>query len=243
ISDINKSGVDIHNQVSILAQSISDVKNDTFELNLLVESNNEITRLVKHIDQDVENGSSILLQEVKLGFEECKSLPNAISADVNNIIEQISTKIEQIDNNIIKAGCFESAGFFRMSNKCFKLFNDEKRSWEDANNQCKAHAMRLAEPADAVVVELRKYLLDKFGNGGIWIGAKADGSKYAWQDTRMTLRNDNHLWDPDMNPGSYTSTNYCLVMLVNNGKNYFPGQPYFPVECSGKYYTLCEAKC
>ncbi|CAL4077337.1 unnamed protein product [Meganyctiphanes norvegica] len=257
ISDINKSGMNIHNQVSILAQSVSDVKNDTVELNVLVESINNIARLINHIYQDIENGSSTILQEVKLGVEECNSLSNAITTDGNNTIKQISNKIEQMDKRSNQAdnslvNFLSVAGkthdgqchpmFFSMSTKCYKLFNDRTRSWEDAKNHCKAHAMRLAEPADAETVELRKYLLNNFGNGNVWLGAKADGSKYVWQDSRMTLRNGNHLWDPDQSRGSYTSTKYCLMMFVYTGSQFYPGQPYYSSECSNSRYTLCEAK-
>ncbi|CAL4161044.1 unnamed protein product, partial [Meganyctiphanes norvegica] len=46
-----------------------------------------------------ENGSSTILQEVKIGNEECKSLSNAITTDANMVKDELSNQLQEMDKN------------------------------------------------------------------------------------------------------------------------------------------------
>ncbi|CAL4154869.1 unnamed protein product, partial [Meganyctiphanes norvegica] len=123
-----------------------------------------------------------------------------------------------------------------------KLFKDKRLNWSDAKSHCESHGLILAEPSDAVALVMRNYLVENQGlNNDVWLGGKADGSKFVWQDGGKTLRNDSPLWHPNRSPGSqteYTATKYCLMFMDDD----YPGTSYIPSHCSSTEYPLCEAK-
>ncbi|CAL4136880.1 unnamed protein product, partial [Meganyctiphanes norvegica] len=144
--------------------------------------------------------------------------------------------------NVCPAEFFMSRG----SDQCFKLFKERYRTWTEANIKCKSEGLQLAIISDAVAVELRKNLLDIYGDevNAVWLDARGDGSNLVWQRNGTPLRNDSPLWWP-MSPGSRVTSNYCLALLV--WKLYWtshPGRPYTSHNCLGSslgsHHTLCE---
>ncbi|CAL4114174.1 unnamed protein product, partial [Meganyctiphanes norvegica] len=57
-------------------------------------------------------------------------------------------------------------GFFSIQgsqHQCFKLWNDERRSWKQAQSKCVDENSVLAAPADDVVVALRQHIVVEYG--------------------------------------------------------------------------------
>ncbi|CAL4124711.1 unnamed protein product, partial [Meganyctiphanes norvegica] len=64
-------------------------------------------------------------------------------------------------------------GFFMLdgSTQCFKLYDEQIRTWEEAQTKCQEEQLLTAKPTDQVVATLRKYIFDKNGDGGVWLNA------------------------------------------------------------------------
>ncbi|CAL4120899.1 unnamed protein product [Meganyctiphanes norvegica] len=224
---------------------------------LMLEENMDKTEKYISLTLDtIENSISTILEAVETlqdrDLHDYPLLDLAANISTNQIEfeRKVSTTIDKIENGIstIKDGfrslrslrCLDSEGLFSLSTQCFKLFQDKSRSWTDANSHCETHGLILAEPSDSAAVGMRNYLKENYGISGydVWLGGKADGSKFVWQDSGRTLRSDNTLWHANKSPGSYIATKYCLMLLIGD----YPGTPYYPNECSSPQFTLCEAK-
>ncbi|CAL4125739.1 unnamed protein product, partial [Meganyctiphanes norvegica] len=133
-------------------------------------------------------------------------------------------------------------GFFMMSSQCFKIFNDRKRNWSDAKTKCEEEGYMLAQPAEAVAVSLRKFVVETYGNCHTWIGAQGDGSKFVWNHEGQALKSNMAIWHPG-HPGSNVGRDKCLLLL--SYEDYFgrqPAHPYYSVRCSVTHCTLCEVR-
>ena len=56
-------------------------------------------------------------------------------------------------------------GFFTLNGtkECFKLLDESVATWYDARSRCRAQGLDLAQPPHNSSVELRKFMLDKYG--------------------------------------------------------------------------------
>jgi len=135
-------------------------------------------------------------------------------------------------------------GFFQVpgSNKCYKFFDDEVRTWDEADQKCQAEGLVLAM-TDNNEMTLRNYIIDHFyGSGGdmyTWLGAKGDGSAFVWEQTGTSIPADSPLWY-NHNP----VIGKCLALYANhhNARNY-PAEALHSNSCSSqwyRFYTLCE---
>ncbi|CAL4076069.1 unnamed protein product [Meganyctiphanes norvegica] len=177
-----------------------------------------------------------------------QELSGNISTDLTKVSTKLSTRLDETAKTIstlkVRIGCLLGIeGFFSLSTQCFKFFTNKKLNWADAKTHCESHGLILVEPADAVALDLRKYVVDNYGDNNVWIGGCADGSKWVWQDTGITLENDNSLWHSYRSPASHTATTWCLLLLSHSiNLRAQPGTPYYTDECSITMYPLCEAK-
>ncbi|CAL4116056.1 unnamed protein product [Meganyctiphanes norvegica] len=132
---------------------------------------------------------------------------------------------------------------FMMSNgseQCFKIYNDVPRTWYEAQAKCEADGLIIANPSETVAAALRKDLLDKYGEGEVWLNARSDGTKFVWLSNGTELRINNPLWFPMM-PGIHVTTDHFLHLLVSNDSwSQYPEQPYASELYSVPRNTLCE---
>ncbi|CAL4121222.1 unnamed protein product, partial [Meganyctiphanes norvegica] len=116
-------------------------------------------------------------------------LAGNISTDLTKVRTKLSARLDKtvrtistLKARIASLGCLGSEGFFSLSTQCFKMFKDVKLNWADAKSHCESHDLILAEPSDAVALDLRKYVVDSYGGSHrVWLGGYADGSKWVWQ--------------------------------------------------------------
>ncbi|CAL4129145.1 unnamed protein product, partial [Meganyctiphanes norvegica] len=124
------------------------------------------------------------------------------------------------------------SGFIKMSSQCFKMFRDRDRSWSEAKTKCEQEGYILAQPDDAVAVQLRQKLYETYSSGSAWLGAQADGSKFVYAHGGLALDNASPLWYPRQ-PGSYFGAERCLQLLVDGGfLRDQPARPYATYTCS-----------
>jgi len=133
-------------------------------------------------------------------------------------------------------------GFFQVpgSDRCYQFFDDEVRTWDEAEQKCQAEGSVLAM-TDNNEMALRNYIVDNFygtsGNMPTWLGAKSDGANVVWEQTGTSIPNDSSLWGI----GAFPGPNRCLVLITNQyGPQYNPTRPFFITPCTEQRNTLCE---
>ncbi|CAL4124902.1 unnamed protein product, partial [Meganyctiphanes norvegica] len=135
-------------------------------------------------------------------------------------------------------------GFLRLegSRQCFKLLTNSTLTWWEAQRACLDRNLVLAIPSDEVAVALRKLILDKYGEGYLWLDgmARADSGRMMWQRTHTELRSNHTLWQYD-EPDFRDKRDTCLVMDTANWTlSVYPAQPYTTILCTGTGIALCE---
>ncbi|CAL4149539.1 unnamed protein product, partial [Meganyctiphanes norvegica] len=151
----------------------------------------------------------------------------------------MNTQMNQIN---VKLATFERCpGGVIVSTQCFTVFRDHPSNWTDAVKRCQSEGLVLAEPSDTVAVPLRRFLLDRYGDGSFWLSARGDQRKFVWQSTNKDLDDDSTLWSPGQ-PGDRYTPLYCLSLLAwDIDLKRSPGQPYYSQDCSNVFnYPLCE---
>jgi len=134
-------------------------------------------------------------------------------------------------------------GFFHVPgySRCYKFFNDEERTWFDANQKCTDENLVLAM-TDNNEVALRNYITDHYRTKYYtWLGAKSDGSSVVWEQTGEALPdyNDSESWYMHN-----THSGYCLTLMTtyHYAANKNPTQPFYSEYCYDIGYTLCEVQ-
>ncbi|CAL4122482.1 unnamed protein product, partial [Meganyctiphanes norvegica] len=205
----------------------------------------------RSIQQTTDSLNNTILQlsqnaiDVKYHIHDLKTLVNESNVLLDGIknynsldteAPTTSAKLEAVDESM---ECQQAEGFFSMSIQCFKIYTDQTRNWQDAKSHCENRGLTLAEPFSSIAVALRKYLLDTYGEGDVWVGAIADGSKFVWQHDRTELRSDSPLWRRGT-PHRFTSDR-CVEMEVSTGDlTYSPKGPYEDQSCTDQQFVLCE---
>ncbi|CAL4059147.1 unnamed protein product, partial [Meganyctiphanes norvegica] len=132
--------------------------------------------------------------------------------------------------------------FFQVdsSTQCFHLYDDKKRTWNEAQTHCHDKGLVVARPTDRTAAALRKYIFVENGNGGVWLNAQGDGEKIVWQEDGTEITSGNPLWWPLLQE-KWFSNRYCLLLLAykSNWKSH-PNRPYIIFPCSISHRTLCE---
>ncbi|CAL4145415.1 unnamed protein product, partial [Meganyctiphanes norvegica] len=120
------------------------------------------------------------------------------------------------------------------------IFRDQPSNWTDAVKRCQSEGLVLAEPTDTVAVPLRRFLLERYGDGSFWVNARGNQRKIMWQRGNKALEDDSPLWSGQ--PEDRVTPSYCLSLLAwYEDWLSSPGQPYYSRECSNTYnYPLCE---
>jgi len=142
-------------------------------------------------------------------------------------------------------GCYRLSGcpptFFMIAStqQCFKVMDEEKRSWSDSKKKCEEEGLQLAHPYDAIA--LQNYMIERYNfNAWVWLGARGDGSNLIWERNGKAIQNGDVLWWPGK-PGSNTGTDRCLYMLSHSShRSSNPGKPFSSNTCSTPRITLCE---
>jgi len=132
-------------------------------------------------------------------------------------------------------GCPE--GYFKTSgsNRCYKFLGDLRRTWAEADQECKSQNLVLAMTDDNAV-ELTSYIMDTYGpSTTTWLGAKSDGSVFRWEQTNDIIP-DSSLWF------DYSATSgRCLMLLTHSWyADDSPNAPFIDYDCTATRYTLCE---
>ncbi|CAL4160929.1 unnamed protein product, partial [Meganyctiphanes norvegica] len=135
--------------------------------------------------------------------------------------------------------------YFRVLSQCFRLFDDKHRSWEESKAYCEGDGLALAHPKHAL--DLRKYIVDRYGDKYVWLDARGDDTALVWEDTDDYISNTDALWFPGQ-PGSRVTTAYCLLLTSNEeNMNDNPAQVLYTYICSSTenksglgLYALCE---
>ncbi|CAL4070333.1 unnamed protein product [Meganyctiphanes norvegica] len=70
--------------------------------------------------------------------------------------------------------CPEGLGFFRISTKCYKIFLDEVRTFEDAKSLCESNNLRLAQPLQSDIYDLGYYVGKNYYEGWVWVDNPGD---------------------------------------------------------------------
>ncbi|CAL4241093.1 unnamed protein product, partial [Meganyctiphanes norvegica] len=138
-------------------------------------------------------------------------------------------------------------GYFKIpaSDKCFKIFLDKKRSWDEANAWCQGKDMIMAKPDDPLT--LKNYLNIRYGDKSgvgwpyVWLPARGTGSVVEWQDNSGRITSNSPLWYGS-HPEGVTSSSYCLLLLTaDSHRKSHPQSPYYMETCTSKNnYALCE---
>ncbi|CAL4061314.1 unnamed protein product [Meganyctiphanes norvegica] len=114
-------------------------------------------------------------------------------------------------------------------------------SWDAADSHCQQQdGMRMAKPNNPA--SLNAALNRKYGDKAYWLGAKATGTRgaYEWYDGEH-LSTSNGLWLPGL-PSS-TDATHCLGMgSAARAIAEYPGKVYGDATCtdSSGVYPLCE---
>ncbi|CAL4063343.1 unnamed protein product, partial [Meganyctiphanes norvegica] len=130
-------------------------------------------------------------------------------------------------------------GFNRIGSKCYKMYTDTGRSWDNAKSWCEAEGLVMAgKPDDAIT--FRAALIEIYGNGRVWLDARGDNTQFRWERNNEAISNTDALWFPRMT-GSKVTTSHCLGLLAHNYfSNVYPTQPFYPGSCSWRWSTICE---
>ncbi|CAL4151112.1 unnamed protein product, partial [Meganyctiphanes norvegica] len=136
--------------------------------------------------------------------------------------------------------CREEFFMVDGSTQCFILYDEKTRTWKEAQKKCHEEGLLSAKPTDRVAANLRKYIFDKNGDGGVWLNAQGDGTKFVWQQDGTDISFMNGLWWEPL-PGKWFSKKYCLFLLAyrSNWKKH-PYQPFTTYPCLHSHRTLCE---
>ncbi|CAL4064134.1 unnamed protein product, partial [Meganyctiphanes norvegica] len=174
LDELNTSNLFITTQVIEHLAQYKETDNAPSSQNIsnVNDSLNELKTLAKK--------SNVILTEL---MEDCKGPSNTTTQQLNDILEST----EEMDQNGMKADEVTGSslitlsnevescpsGFIKMSSQCFKMFNDRYRSWSEAKTKCEQEGYILAQPDDAVAVNLRKHLHEEYGDGSFaWLGAQ-----------------------------------------------------------------------
>ncbi|CAL4124052.1 unnamed protein product, partial [Meganyctiphanes norvegica] len=237
----------VENDVSMI---LSDVKQAILPIDDMAGSINKIKQNIEYFKIPItelnflEHESNALLKSVRQGMDACKGPSNAIMTQSSNIIQ----KMEEINENVWLNSMFMLAGGIdscpegvMVSTKCFTVIRDRPSNWTEAEKQCQSQGLVLAEPSDTVVVSLRRFLFEIYGDGSFWVNAIGDLRNFQWQRTNKVMDADSPLWSPGQ-PGDRVTPIYCLSLLAwEEDWTSSPGQPYHSRECSYIYnYPLCE---
>ena len=81
------------------------------------------------------------------------------------------------------------------------------------------------------------------GDGGVWLDARGDGSKFVWQREGLALKNDDPLWWFNHPEPTWVSKNHCLILAAyHSNSEKYNRRPYMSHPCSRPYSALCEGK-
>ncbi|CAL4093716.1 unnamed protein product [Meganyctiphanes norvegica] len=202
--------------------------------------------LVQRFENLLDKKINVLEKKLTLKMEH---INNTLTQKLNDILENME-KINQYmtgaDNEV--EGC--PAGFFNMSTQCFRMSNksESQLSWLEAKTECEQEGFILAQPDEAVAVDLRKYLFESFGNSDAWLGAQGDGSTFVFAHGGLALDNASPLWYTGLPlTSSDAGTERCLMLHVDEyALTSHPTGPYATSPCSkasfGPRFALCEVK-
>ncbi|CAL4122335.1 unnamed protein product, partial [Meganyctiphanes norvegica] len=133
---------------------------------------------------------------------------------------------------------------FLVSNQCFRVYRDSKRSWKDAQQRCAEEGMIIAEPKDPSA--LRRYLIDNNMVAGIsgnffWLGGRGNGINMVWNTSQQVFPASDPSWYRD-HPGDRVTANHCLSMLVRSSvfSSGSPSTPYRASDCTWPFHTICQ---
>ncbi|CAL4109584.1 unnamed protein product, partial [Meganyctiphanes norvegica] len=130
----------------------------------------------------------------------------------------------------------------RGSPQCFKIFNDVKRTWDEAHTKCQDEKLALAKTSAAGAVALREDIIDKYGLlGHLWLDGRIDDSgRLISQRSKTELKYETSLLETGGN--SNWDDQSCLSMTFELlALEYWEEQPYSTEDCSQTSYILCEA--
>ncbi|CAL4145417.1 unnamed protein product, partial [Meganyctiphanes norvegica] len=186
----------------------------------------------------LEHDSNALLKGMKQELQECKEPINAITTHSSNIMEKmvelntnrmeyeniLLEKMVKMNNKrmesenvlvnsvlMLKEGVDGCPGGFFLSTQCFTIFRDQPSNWTDAVKRCQSKGLVLAEPSDTVAVPLRRFLLERYGDGSFWVNARGNQRKIMWQRGNKALEDDSPLWSGQ--PEYRVTPAYCLSLL------------------------------
>ncbi|CAL4067575.1 unnamed protein product, partial [Meganyctiphanes norvegica] len=109
------------------------------------------------------NATTQHLNDIRESIEDCKGDSNTTQQlnDILENMEEINLHRKEADNDTMTSMKMLSnevescpAGFFKMSTQCFKVFNDSTRSWSAAKTKCEQEGLILAQPDEAIAVDL-----------------------------------------------------------------------------------------
>ncbi|CAL4157395.1 unnamed protein product, partial [Meganyctiphanes norvegica] len=118
--------------------------NGKFSTSLIIRDNDSykaLLRLSEITNEDIETNFTLHVAN-EIG-----------AADYSVMFSEAQNPIE------CKRGFFMADG----STQCFKLYDEEIRSWNDAQSKCHQEDLLPAEPIDEAAVDLRKHIFVKHG--------------------------------------------------------------------------------
>uniref|UniRef100_A0A3B4G1N9 C-type lectin domain-containing protein n=1 Tax=Pundamilia nyererei TaxID=303518 RepID=A0A3B4G1N9_9CICH len=121
-------------------------------------------------------------------------------------------------------------GWLHFESNCYAI-NDaelgEKKTWEEAQENCKGKISDLAVVINATE---KKYISDKSwkssGENGYWIGLRAEGGKWTWVDGSY-LTDNSWIQQPP-------SDGLCVISVQNEG--------FKSVNCDQKKQWICKKR-
>jgi len=135
-------------------------------------------------------------------------------------------------------------GFFRSHSGCYKLVT-QSLSWENAQKNCYAEGLQMAEPEDPK--KLAKRLYDGIGgarytSSNFWLGARGgriNGSTIAWNSGNPVPvpHPINNTWYS--NYPRYKTSAYCIYIATR----YYTQGPMIENGCGSSLYSVCELIC
>ncbi|XP_050316371.1 E-selectin-like isoform X2 [Anthonomus grandis grandis] len=141
-----------------------------------------------------------------------------------------------------------SAAVTAPKNK-YTVFLD-KKSWEEASEQCASNVMKLVEIYTYKQQnDLRAYirqnnLLPADENSGYWLGAKLEQQQWIWDPTGKNPRKEKmflpgwHFGDPDGK--GIQGASACMELQYKNDSQFVQSLSWNDISCDEKRAVICE---
>jgi len=256
-TDLNNLTGSIQNMQTDLEKnkdSITEFKTEILEK--ISSTRSQLSTSLQKIETHRINSDIILLNTLIMKNEEQKGgafddagsqtsplLPLLANLETN---EYSFKKTVESYISIIRCHQVEDGFYWPDTNQCFKLFNDEGRTWEEGKSNCEANQLVYAEIPDATAVSLRKHIVDTYGGSvGTWVGARrlVAYGPIKWLRSEEEIFFENPLW---WNPQSYNYGSCLRLLTITGFTDSKPDKPYHSNgatrnNCSEhKWSTLCE---